>query len=145
MPRASSRSSASARVSSSCAAPTISAAFSGCLAIWFCAIRSVRRERDEPLLGAVVQVALQPPALLQARLDDPRARAPQRRLQPLAAHRQARGGGDVRQHLGLARRLRVVDDRADALALELDRRPARGRRGISRGRPSRLTQQPSTQ
>ena len=40
MPRASSRSSSSARVSSSWAAPTISAAFSGALAIWFWAIRS---------------------------------------------------------------------------------------------------------
>ena len=42
MPRASSRSSSSARVSSSWAAPTISAAFSGDFAIWFWAIRSVR-------------------------------------------------------------------------------------------------------
>ena len=33
------------------------------------------RDRDEPLLGAVVEVALQPAALLVGRLDDPRPRA----------------------------------------------------------------------
>ena len=35
------------------------------------------RERDEPLLRAVVEVALQPAALLVRGLDDPRARGAQ--------------------------------------------------------------------
>ena len=34
------------------------------------------RERDEPLLGAVVEVALEAPALGVLRLDEPRARGP---------------------------------------------------------------------
>ena len=33
------------------------------------------RDRDEPLLGAIVEVALEPTALLVGRLDDPRPRA----------------------------------------------------------------------
>ena len=33
-------------------------------------------ERNEPLLRAIVQVALEPSSFLVGRLDDPRARAP---------------------------------------------------------------------
>ena len=42
------------------------------------------RERDEPLLRAVVQVPLEPAALVVAGLDDPRARGAQLRLLRLA-------------------------------------------------------------
>ena len=51
-------------MSSSPAAPTISAAFSGVLGDLVLRDPQRQAERDEPLLGAVVQVALQPPALL---------------------------------------------------------------------------------
>jgi hypothetical protein len=37
----------------------------------------LERERDQPLLGAVVEVALQPLPLLLARLDDAPPRSPQ--------------------------------------------------------------------
>jgi hypothetical protein len=39
--------------------------------------RELQRERHEARLGAVVEVALEPPALRVARLDEPRARAAQ--------------------------------------------------------------------
>ena len=69
----------------------------------------VERHRHEPLLGAVVQVALEPAALLEADAEHPLARAAQLvdlraqlRLEPLVQERE-RGGGahglDVR--LGL--------------------------------------------
>ena len=37
----------------------------------------MKREGDEPLLGAVVEIALEPSALRDTRLDDPRARGRQ--------------------------------------------------------------------
>ena len=49
-----------------------------------------QRRRDEPLLGAVVQVALEPPALLVAGPDDAGAR----RLQVLAGLRARDGERD---------------------------------------------------
>ena len=42
------------------------------------------RERDEPLLRAVVEVSLEPAALVVAGFDDPRARGAQLRLLRLA-------------------------------------------------------------
>ena len=61
-------------------------------------------QRDEPLLGAVVEVAPEPSAFRVARLDDPRARGPQRLqpgpqldLQARVLHRQRGGRGGVAQ------------------------------------------------
>ena len=97
-----------------------------------------QRERDEPLLGAVVQVALQPPALGQAGLDDPGARAAQAPASQALATRIARpaAAATVLRTSGSARRLRVVHDRADALALELDRRPGARRSPAAAARPA---------
>ena len=100
-------------------------------------------QRDEPLLGAVVEVAAEPPALGVARLDDPGARGPQRLqprpqldLQARVLDRQRGGRGGSRSSSGDSHSARVVDERADVA------RP-RGRRGPSRapaaGRPSRST------
>ena len=84
MPRASSRSSASACVSSSWRRADHLGRQLGMLGDLVLRDPQRQRERDEPLLGAVVEVALEPAALLQARLDDPRAGTAQRRLQPLS-------------------------------------------------------------
>ena len=74
MPRASSRSSSSASASCVGASLEIRAAPPGsCSKLPSKA--QLQRERHEPLLGAVVQVALQPPALGVAGLHDARARA----------------------------------------------------------------------
>ena len=91
-------------------------------------------QRHEPLLRAVVQVAPEPPALGVARLDEPRARRPQR-LQPRAQldlqarvlDRQRRGGGRLD---AAARASRPASARAGA------RRRA-GPRGRSRSRAPR--------
>ena len=97
------------------------------------------RERDEPLLGAVVQVALQPPALLRAGLDDARAggaqlldAGAQLGLQPLVLHRQAGGGRDRAQQVGLLGQRHVVQDRADAPVLEHDLGPRAHRIAVRR-------------
>ena len=67
-------------------------------------------ERDEPLLRAVVEVALEPPALLVARLDDPRPR----RLDL----------GELEAHL-------------DAQPCDLDRERGRGEDVVAAGRAAR--------
>ena len=112
----------------------------------------LERERDQPLLGAVVQVALEALALAVAGLDDPGPRAAQL-LQPGAQlHLQARvlerdagGGRDAVEQLGLVEQRRVVHERGHGLAVALDHRharrgarlraaPPRGRRGRRRSR-----------
>ena len=107
-----------------------------------------QRQRDQPLLGAVVQVALEPAALVVGRLHDPRARGaqlldlrPQLGVEPLVLERER---GRCADRLGSAPVLverSVVDDRADRLALALDRagRPPAPRAGSSTGRPSAST------
>ena len=80
----------------------------------------VERERDEPLLRAVVQVALEPAALGVARLDDPRAR-----------------GGEI-----LAR-LRVGERLAGQLG-EVARSAARRPPGTARGRTLETITAPHT-
>ena len=92
------------------------------------------RQRDEPLLGAVVQVALEPAALGVAGLDDPRARAlqlvqagAQLGLQARVLERDRGRGGDRVEQLGLVAR---APGRAAA------RRRAR-RRGRSASSPGR--------
>ena len=71
----------------------------------------LERQRDEPLLGAVVQVALEPLALLLAGLDDARARAPQLLepgaqlgLQPGVLERDPGGRAHGVEQLGLVAR-----------------------------------------
>ena len=89
------------------------------------------RERHEPRLGAVVQVALEPPALGVAGLDETRARGAQL-LDP-----RAQLGG---QPLVLERQRRSRARRARRAAA---RRPARGR-GRSRRSAGRGARPPST-
>ena len=94
-------------------------------------------QRDEALLRAVVQVALDPAALLVGRRLDPRARlahlvqqAARLRGQPLVVQRHQRvrgGGGDERV---VVAQPGVVHDRRHAVAVVLDRgQPAARRDG----------------
>ena len=102
----------------------------------------VERERDELLLGAVVQVALDLAAGVVGGLDDPAARVAellqpraQVGLQPLVVDRQRRGRSGGVDELGRGVELRVVHDRGDAVALALDRGPRAagpGRRQVDR-------------
>ena len=89
----------------------------------------VERERDEPRLRAVVEVALEPAALGVAGLDDPRARRAQ--LDDVGAQlgvealvlEQERGRRAGRAHrLGVLGQRAVVDDRGDVTAVALDLR-----------------------
>ena len=77
MPRASSRSSLVACASSSMLASSSSAAAAGSASSLPRARLQVERQRDQPLLRAVVQVALEPAARGVAGLDDARARGAQ--------------------------------------------------------------------
>ena len=89
----------------------------------------LQRERDEPLLGAVVQVALEPAALGVAGRDDALARRlhlgePGLRLrqQTLVLERDRRGRAHRLDHLGIVVQRRVVDDRRHLATVVLDRR-----------------------
>ena len=86
-------------------------------------------ERDEPLLRAVVQVALEPAALGVAGLRDPRARRLdlgelQPQLDPQAAEldRDRRGVEHRVQQVRPLRERRVVEQHADLAAVAADRR-----------------------
>ena len=93
------------------------------------------REHDEPLLRAVVEVALEPPALGVARLDV-RARearscsscARASRLQPLVVEREPGGRADVLEQPGIVEQLGAVDEHGD--------RPRRRARAASPRGPS---------
>ena len=121
MPRAMLRSSSSDALSSSRAVSSSCA--SGLSAgSWFGDDAQDDRERDEPLLRAVVEVALELAARGVAGLDDPGARGPQVAqagaqvgLQALVLERDPGGGGDRADELA-ARRCSagVVDQRGDA-------------------------------
>ena len=117
MPRASSRSSSSAESSSWPAASSSCVGRERVLVQLRARQPHVQRHRHEPLLGAVVQVALQPPALLEADSQHALARAAQLlhlraqlRLEPLV-HERERGGGPTAWTCGSASASRVVDDR----------------------------------
>ena len=101
----------------------------------------VERERDELLLGAVVQVALDPAARVVGGLDDPQPRDPQLLdpraqlgLQALVVDRERGGGRGRGDELRRGVELGVVDDRRDA-ARRRGRPPSR--RGRSRGPAAR--------
>ena len=97
-------------------------------------------EREQPLLGAVVEVALEPPALGVAGLDDPRARRAQlvaagasaSACEPLVLDGQPRGGADLALQLGGRERRRVVDDDRELAAVAHDRRARAARAGGQR-------------
>ena len=78
------------------------------------------REHDEPLLGAVVEVALEPPARGVAGLDGPGARRAELlelrarlRLQALVVEREAGGGADVLEQPRVVEQLGAVDEDGD--------------------------------
>ena len=99
-----------------------------------------QRERHEPLLRAVVEVALEPPTLGVGGLDEPRpgraqlleARA-QLRLQALVLEREPGGGDDPVDELGMVAQRRVVDERRDRKPGALDGR-GHAARAVSRQR-----------
>ena len=82
------------------------------------------REVDQPLLGAVVEVALDPAALGVAELHDPGPGGadllelgPDLGLEALVLDRQAGGGGDRLDQLGLVVQGGVVDQGGDGVAV----------------------------
>ncbi len=134
MPRASSRSSSSALGELAASLVEQLAGPRGILVEAGARERELHRERHEPLLRPVVQVALDPAALEQRDLQQPGARAlelldarSQLGLQRLVGDRERGGGGHRAHEPGLLAQRRVVHDRADALTVALDeRRLARG-------------------
>ena len=106
----------------------------------------LQRERDEPLLRAVVQVALEPPALGVAGRDDALARGLQLgeprlatpRCEVLVLERDRGRGADRLEQLRVVVERRVVDERRDLAPVALDRRdrPLAGRRARATGAPS---------
>ena len=80
-------------------------------------------EAEQPLLGAVVEVALEPPPLVVAGLDDPRPRGAKLRelgaqlgLQPLVLEREPRCRARQHRASPAGRRIRVVHDRCELVA-----------------------------
>ena len=103
----------------------------------------LQRDRDEPLLGTVVQVALQPPPLGVAGGDDPLARGLQLgelhmglRMQVLVLDRDRRRRAGGLDQLRVLVERRVVDQGCDAAAVALhggDGAPGAGARlGVGR-------------
>src|SRR3954468_6477405 len=102
----------------------------------------LERQRHEPLLGAVVEVALEPAALAHRHLDEPRPRGLQLldpraelRLEALVLELERRRRGRRAHEARVVAQRGVVDDGADALAVALDLgdRTAAGRAGFPRG------------
>jgi hypothetical protein len=86
------------------------------------------RHRHQALLGAVMEVALDPPSLLVARRDDAGAGLLYERelrtqlcLEPSVLESQVGGGSDCVHELALLLEGRVVYERGDHLAVVLDR------------------------
>ena len=142
MPRASSRSSLERRLQLVAGAVEQPLGADGVVAQPGAREPHVQRHRDEPLLGAVVEVALQAAALLQADAEHPLARGAQLLdlraqlgVQPLVLERE-RGRRADRVHVRRPARPApgVVDDRRHALAVALDlgHRPAGAGRGQRR-------------
>ena len=87
----------------------------------------LQRQRDEALLGAVVEVALEAAALAHRDLDEPRPRrlqlldpGAQLGLEALVLELQRRRGRRGADEARVVAQRGVVDDRADALAVALD-------------------------
>ena len=104
----------------------------------------LERDGDEPLLRAVVEVALQPPPFRVAGGDDALARGAQLRepvlglgLQPRVVERDRGRGGDGLHELRIVVERRVVDEHPELAAVALDRR----RRTVAtrRGQRDRLS------
>ena len=96
----------------------------------------LERERDQPLLGAVVEVALQPLPLLLSRLDHPPARAAQLLeaglqldVQPAVLERDGGRRADRVEQLGLVVERGVVHQRRHVL-------PSRSIRVVARPSPA---------
>ena len=94
-------------------------------------------EREQLLLGAVVEVALDAPAGVVGGLDDAQPRdaqilhaCAQVRLQPLVVDRQRRRRGGSEDELGARVERRVVDDGRYAAPVLLDGRPRASRSGL---------------
>ena len=113
----------------------------------------LQRQGDQALLGAVVQVALQAPALGVARRDDALARGlhlgePGLRLgvQALVLERDARRGADGLDQLGVVVERGVVDERGELGAVALDRggRAIGGDRGHQHRAGRRRRRSPGT-
>ena len=86
------------------------------------------RQRHQPLLRAVVEVALDPPPRGVPGLDQPGARSGELldarlelRVQTLALQRDVGGGANDLQQLRLVVQRRVVDERRDVLAIVFHR------------------------
>ena len=117
----------------------------------------LERQRHEPLLRAVMEIALDPAALLVRRGDDARPRLlhrlelrPDLGMEARVHEREARRGGDRLDELRLLAQRRVVDEHGQRLALVLDpghrarrarprepRAPVPPRRRIRRARVAR--------
>ena len=144
IPRASSRSSSSDWESSSPAELTSCSASAGSRADAALDHPQLERDGDEPLLRAVVEVALEPPPLRVAGGDDALARGAQLRepvlglgLQPRVVERDRGRGGDGLDELRIVVERRVVDEHPELAAVALDRR----RRTVAtrRGQRDRLS------
>ena len=103
----------------------------------------VQGERDELLLGTVVQVALDPPAGVVGGLDDPQPRDPQLLhpgaqlgLQALVVDRQRGGARRRGDELGRGVELGVVDDRRQPHAAAVDRGPRAAGPGVRAAAPA---------
>ena len=87
----------------------------------------LERQRHEALLRAVMEISLDPPALLVRRGDDARARLldgvelrPDLGMEAGVHEREARRGGDRLDELRLIAKRRVVDEHGQRLVLVLD-------------------------
>ena len=101
-------------------------------------------QRDQPLLGAVVEVAAEPAALGVTGLDEPGARRAQRlqaraqlHLEPRVLDRQRGGRRGVAQQLRALAQAGSWIERADTAALVLDLRQHLSGPGSAAGGPSR--------
>ena len=137
MPRASSRSSASECASSSLTA-AISATRGRIVADAVAEQAELQGDADEPLLRAVVQVALEPPPLVVAGGDDPLARVLQLADAILVLQRDRRRGADRAHELGILVERGVVEQRGECATVGFQDAGRRVRvRSPARRRPDR--------
>ncbi len=141
MPRASARSSASASTTSVSASASSSS--SGGAAVGESSAGELEREPDpeQVLLGAVVEVALEPASLGVAGLDDAGAGGAhlgelgaQLGLEARVLERERGGGADRLDELGVVEQRRVVDEGGEPVSVVLehrDRTAGLARRGSS--------------